>query len=62
MVTEKNKALRLHNIQFSLLWKSQGASFNETPEELEKNFKVIDNFITEEKVNSHFFTKSYQRK
>ena len=44
----------LYNIHFCLLWKTQSASFNQTIKELKDNFKKVDNFITEENVNSHF--------
>ena len=34
--------------------KSEGVSFNEAITELKYNFKTVDNFVTEENVNSHF--------
>ena len=54
LVTERNKALYLCNNRFCLIWKSQGFSFNKSIEKLEKTFKIFDNFLTEEEVNSHF--------
>ena len=53
-VTETNIALKLHNNHFCLIWKSEGNSFNQAIKELKNNFEVVDNFITEENVNSHF--------
>ena len=53
-VTERNKALYLYNNHFCLIWKSTIVSFNQVDEELKKNFKINDNFITEEVVKSHF--------
>ena len=35
-------------------WKSEGVSFNQAIKKLKDIFKKIDNFITEEIVNSHF--------
>ena len=54
MVTETNIALYLHKNNLCLIWKSKAVSFNKTLEEFEWNFKVLDNFITEKNVNSHF--------
>ena len=53
-VTNRNTALYLYNNHFSLIWKSQGVSFKQAIIELKNNFKMIDNFITDENVNSHF--------
>ena len=53
-VTEKNIALFLYNNHFCLIWKSEGVSFNQTIQELKNNFKMVDNFMTEENVKSHF--------
>ena len=53
-VTQRDVALKLHNNHFCLIWKSGGDSFNQAIEELEDNFKIVDNYITEENVNSHF--------
>ena len=44
----------LYNNHFCLKWKSEGVSFNQAVRELKDIFKMVDNFITEEKVNSHF--------
>ena len=53
-VTNRNSALYLYNNHFCLIWKSQSVSFNQPIKELKDNFKMIDNYITEENVNSHF--------
>ena len=53
-VTERNNALYLYKNHFCLLWKSQGVSFNQAVQELKINFKIVDNYITEEIANSHF--------
>ena len=53
-VTERNNALRLYNNHFCLIWKSQSVSFNQAFQELKNNFKIVDNYITEENVNYHF--------
>ena len=42
------------NNHFCLIWKSEGVSFNQTIRELKDNFKKIDNYITEQNVNSQF--------
>ena len=53
-VTERNKALYFYKIHFCLIWKSEGVSFNQAIQELKDNFKIVDNFITEENVKSRF--------
>ena len=53
-VTNKDSALFIYNNHFCLIWKSQNVSFNQTMNELKNNFKIVDNFITEENVISHF--------
>ena len=53
-VTERNKALYLHNNHFCVIWKSENVSFKDAIRELKENFKIVDNYITEENVNSHF--------
>ena len=44
----------LYNNHFCLLWKSQNVSFGQAINELEKSFKIVNNYITEENVKSHF--------
>ena len=53
-VTDRNKALFLYYNHYCLIWKSQGVGFNQAVQELKINFKMIDNYITEENVNSPF--------
>ena len=53
-VTNRESALYLYNNHFCSIWKSQGVSFNQAITELKNNFKLVDNYITEENVNSHF--------
>ena len=53
-VTNRDNALFLYNNHFSLIWKSEGVSFKDAIKELKDKFKTVDNFITEESVNSHF--------
>ena len=53
-VTNRDSALFLFNNHFCLIWKSQGKSFKDAIKEVIENFKIVDNYITEENVNSHF--------
>ena len=53
-VTNRDTALYLYNNHFCLIWTSQNISFNQAIRELKDNFKIVDNYITEENVNSHF--------
>ena len=53
-VTNRDSALYLYNNHFCLIWKSQSVSFNQAIQELKNNFKIVDNYRTDEKVNSHF--------
>ena len=53
-VTGRNNALFLHNTHFCLIWKLEGVSFNQAVKELEDTFKIVENYITDENVNSHF--------
>ena len=53
-VTNRDSALLLFNNQFCLIWKCEGVSFNQAVTELNDNFKLIDDYITEENVKSHF--------
>ena len=53
-VTDRNNALFFYNNHFCLIWKSEVVSFNQVFKELEDNFNIVDNYITEENVNSHF--------
>ena len=53
-VKNRDNALFLFNNHFCLIWKSQGVSFKQAVRELDDNFKMVDNFITEENVTSRF--------
>ena len=53
-VTNRDSALYFYNNHFFLIWNSQGVSFDQTIQELKANFKMVNNYITEENVNSHF--------
>ena len=53
-VANRDSALYLYKSHFCLIWKSEGVSFNQAVKELKDNFKIVDNFITPENVNSHF--------
>ena len=53
-VTDRNNALFLYNNHFCLIWKSKGVSFEQAIKELKDNFKIVDNYVTEENVKSHF--------
>ena len=53
-VTDRNNALFLYNNNFCLIWKSERVSSNQAIKELKDNFKGVDNYITEENVESHF--------
>ena len=52
--TDRDNALFLYNNHFCLIPKSEGVSFNPAIKELKNNFEIVDNYITEENVNSHF--------
>ena len=53
-VIERNIALYVYNIHSCLIWKSENVSFNQTTKEWKENLKTVDNYITEENVNSYF--------
>ena len=53
-VRNRDSVLYIYNNHFCLIWKSQGFSFNQAIQELKNNFKIGDNYITEENINSHF--------
>ena len=52
-VTERNNALYFYINHFCLTWKSANVSFSQAIQEFKKNFKIFDNYISEENVNSH---------
>ena len=53
-VTYRDSTFSLYNNHFCLIWKSDGSSFKRAMKELKDNFKIVDNYITEENANSHF--------
>ena len=61
-VTNRNSALYLHNNHSCLIWKSQNVSSNQAVQELKNNLKIVDNYITEENVNSYFEYKYKPKK
>ena len=52
--TDRNNALYFYIIHLCLIRKSEGISFNQVIKELKENFKIVDNYTTEENVNFHF--------
>ena len=54
LVTDRNNALFLYNNHFCLIWQSEGVSFSQAIQEFKNNFKIVDNYMTEENVKSHF--------
>ena len=53
-VSNRDSALYLYDNHFCLIWKSEGVSFKQAIKEIDDNFRKVDNYITEENVNSHF--------
>ena len=45
-----------------MIWKSEGVSFNQAIKELKDFFELVDNYITETNVNSHFENVSTPKK
>ena len=53
-VIGRENALLLNDFHFCLIWKSEKVSSNQAIKELKDIFKIVDNFVTEENVISHF--------
>ena len=53
-VTNRISALFLYNNHFCLIWKSEKVSFNQAITEVKDKFRIVDNYITQENVKSHF--------
>ena len=53
-VTEKDIAFYLFKNQICVIWKFEDVSFVQAIRELKDNFKIVDNYITEENVDSQF--------
>ena len=51
-LTQRDTALKIHENQFCLIWKSDGVSFDKAIQELKDNFKVVDNVISDKHVES----------
>ena len=52
----------MYNNHFCLIWKSQGVGFNQVIQELKDNYKIVDNYITEENDHSHFIYEFIPKK
>ena len=52
----------LFNNYFCVIWKSESVSFKQAIKELKDNFEIVDNYITEENVTSHFKYKFTPKK
>ena len=50
----RDSVLFLYNNHFCLKWKPEGVSFEDAIKELKDNFNIVDKYITEENVTSHF--------
>ena len=44
----------LYNNHFCVIWKSEKVSFKQAIKKLDENFKIVNNYVTEENFNSHF--------
>ena len=60
-LTQRNTALKIHSIHFSLIWKSNGIHFDKTIKELKDNFEVVDNVISDKLVKT-FIKYDYKPK
>ena len=52
-ITQRNIPLKIHNIHFCLILKTNGISFDRAIKELKDNFRVIDNVISDKHVKSY---------
>ena len=59
--TERNIALKIPENHFSLIWKSDGISFDKATKELKDNFKVVDSIISDKHVEN-FIKYEYKPK
>ena len=53
-ITARKIPSKLHNNHFCSIWKSERVNFNQVIKDMKDYFKIVDNYITEESVNSHF--------
>ena len=51
-IIRRNTALKIHNIHFCLIWKTDGISFDRAIKQLKDNFRVVDNVISDKHVKS----------
>ena len=51
-LTPRNTSLFIYNDHFCLNWKSDGIGFDKAIKELQDNFKVVDNVISDKHVKS----------
>ena len=61
-ITDRNNALFLYNNPFCLIWKWESISFKQAIKERKDNFKIVDDYITQENVKSHFEYKYKPKK
>ena len=61
-VTNRDSASYLYNNHFCLILKSENVSFNQAIIELKNNFKLVDIYITDKNVNSHFIYECKPKK
>ena len=61
-LTDNKNAMFLYTNHFCLIWKSQNVSFNQAIRDLKENFKIVDNYRTEEMLILILIMNSYQRK
>ena len=52
-ITQRNIALKIHNNHFCLIWKPYGVSFDRAIKELEDNFRIVDNVISDKHVKTY---------
>ena len=62
IVTNRDTTLLLYSNNFCLIWKTESVKFKQAIKELKDNFKIVDNYITEENVNFHFIYEFIPRK
>ena len=61
-ITGRHIASKIHNNHFCLVWKPENLNSNKANNELKDNFKIVDNYVTEQNVKSHFENKYTPKK
>ena len=61
-ITQRNISLFIYDIHFSVIWKSNGISFNEAIEKLKLNFKLVDKFMSVKHVKSFVIYENIPKK